>query len=135
MFQRISKVKSLTIKSVIFSASIQIGDCSFIDGMSSAIAVQRSSNIIYKYENQFSDYKIFTQPIILPIIDERLQTRFENQCPFIEVGNIRIIGSSTASVASIGNAGHIRMSSRIKHIRQLDGQKETLNKTAENRNG
>ena len=90
MFQRISKVKSLTIKSIIFSATIQIGDCSFIDGMSSAIAVQRRSNIIYEYENQFSDYKIlFTQPTILPIIDERLQTRFENQCPFIEVGNIR----------------------------------------------
>jgi spore germination protein PE len=119
MFQRISKVKSLTTQSLLFSASIQIGDCSFIDGISSAIAVQRRSNIIYEYENQFSDYKIFAQPTILPIIDEQLQTRFENQCPFIEVGNIRIIGFSTASVASIGNVGHIRMNSRIQHIRQL----------------
>lgn len=125
MLQRVSKVKSLTIKSILYSASIQIGDSTYIDGTSSAIAVQRKSDVIYEYENQFSDYKIFAQPTILPIINEPLQTQFENPCPFIEVGNIRIIGISTAAIASIGNIGHIRMSSRIKHIRQLDSTKGT----------
>ena len=32
MFQRVSKVKSVTATSVIFSATLQIGDCSYIDG-------------------------------------------------------------------------------------------------------
>ncbi len=120
MFQRVSKVKSLSVKSVIFSGSIQIGDSAYIDGMSSAIAVQRRSDRIYEYENQFSDYPIFSRPIIPPIINEPLQLQFENPCPFIKVGNIRILGISTAAITSIGNIGHVRMNSRVKHIRQLD---------------
>ena len=120
MFRRVSKVKSFTVKSVIFSASIQIGDSAYIDGMSFAIAVQRRSEKIYEYEDQFSDYRIFTKPIILPAINEPLQLQFENPCPFIEVGNIRILGISTAAIASIGHIGHARMSSRIHHTRQLD---------------
>lgn len=120
MFQRVSKVKSLSVKSVIFSGSIQIGDSAYIDGTSFAIAVQRRSNKIYEYENQFSDYPIFTKPIILPAINEPLQLQFKNPCPFIEVGNIHILGVSTAAITSIGNIGHVRMNSRVKHIRQLD---------------
>lgn len=119
MLQRISKVKSFTAKSVIFGASIQIGDSSYINGTSNALAIQRRSNLIYDYENQFSDYKLFSQPSLFPIIDEPLHIQFENPCPFIEVGNIQIIGVSTAAIASIGHVDHIRMKSRVKHIRQL----------------
>lgn len=119
MFQRISKVKSFTTQSILFSALIQIGDSSYIDGTSHALAMQRRSDIIYDYEPQFTDYKVFAYPTVFPIIDEPLQIRFENPCPFINVGNIRLIGASTASVASVGQVGHIRMISRIKHVRQL----------------
>lgn len=125
MFQRVSQVRSFTTQSVIFSASIQIGDSTYIDGTSLALAVQRKSDVLHPYKNQISDYTLFTQPTIIPIINEPLQTRFENPCPFIKVGNIRILGVSTASIASIGNIGHIRMRSRIKHIRQLDGKVNT----------
>ncbi len=128
MFRRVSKVKSLTVKSVIFSASIQIGDSACIDGMSSAIAVQRRSEKIYEYESQFSDYRIFTKPIILPAINEPLQLQFENPCPLIEMGNIRILGVSTAAIASIG---HARMHSRVKHIRQLDSNPENTTGAAQ----
>lgn len=119
MFQRISKVKSFTTQSILFSALIQIGDSSYIDGTSYVLAIQRRSDIIYDYEPQFTDYKVFAYPTVFPIIDEPIQIRFENPCPFIDVGNIRLIGASTASVASVGQVGHIRMKSRIKHIRQL----------------
>lgn len=119
MFQRISKVKSFTTQTVLFGAVIQIGDSSYIDGTSYALAIQRRSDIIYDYEPQFTDYQVFAHPTVFPIIDEPIQIRFENPCPFIDVGHIDLIGASTASVASVGQVGHIRMKSRIKHIRQL----------------
>lgn len=122
MFQRISRVKSFTHKSLVNGATIQIGDTSYIDGTSYAIAIQRRSYFIYDYEPQFTDYKVFGYPTVFPIIDEPLQIRFENPCTFIDIGNINIIGASTSAVASVGQVGHIRMKSRIKHIRQLGTQ-------------
>lgn len=119
MFQRISQVKSLTAKSVIFSSGIQIGDSSFIDSTSKVIAVQRNSDLPFRRTYQFSDYPIFFKPTTLPILNEPIRIHFENPCPFIKAGNIRIIGLSTSSLANIGNSKHIRLQTRIKHIRDL----------------
>lgn len=119
MFQRTSKVKTLTTKSILFSSTLQIGDCSYIDSTTDNLAIQRRSEVIYEREDEFSDYKIFFKPKTFPIINESLQVSFHNPCPFIEVEHIRILGISTSSITNIGNVGHVRMSSRIKHIRQL----------------
>ena len=117
MFRRVSKVKSLTVKSVIFSASIQIGDSACIDGMSSAIAVQRRSEKIYEYESQFSDYRIFTKSIIIPkLLMSHFNFNLKTLAPLLKWEYLRILGVSTAAIASIG---HARMHSRVKHIRQL----------------
>ena len=119
MFQRISKVKSLTTTHIIFSSTLQIGDCSFIDGTSYAMAVHRNSELLLERENQFSDYPIFSLPTTFPILNEPIQIHFENPCPFIEVGHIRIIGMTISGITGIGNVGHIRMQSRLKNIRDL----------------
>lgn len=119
MFQRISKVKSVTTQSILFSSVLQIGDCSFIDGTSNVLAIHRNSELPLDREDQFSDYKIFAQPITLPILNEPLHIHFENPCPFIKVDHIRIVGMSVSAFAGIGNVGHIRMQSRVKNIRRL----------------
>ncbi|USK60695.1 spore germination protein GerPE [Peribacillus asahii] len=133
MFGRISKTKSLRVTSIIFSSTLQLGDCSYIDGTSHAIAVQRRSEILYKRDDQFSDYKIFSQPSIFPVISEQLQMRVNNLCPFIETGNIIINAMSTSSIATIGNVGHIRMTSRIHHTRLLDSNLKHATNPALNR--
>ncbi|USK71084.1 spore germination protein GerPE [Peribacillus asahii] len=119
MFQRISKSRSLEATSIVFGSTLQIGDCSYIDGTVHALAVQRRSEILYERDDDFSDYKIFSRPLALPIITEPIQMRFNHLCPFIETGNIYINAISTSSVAGLGNVGHIRMKSKIHHTRQL----------------
>ncbi|MFJ8257354.1 spore germination protein GerPE [Peribacillus asahii] len=130
MFQRISKSRSLEATSIVFSSTLQIGDCSYIDGTVHALAVQRRSEVLHERDDDFSDYKIFFQPFVFPIITEHLQMRFDNLCPFIETGNIRINAVSTGSVVGIGNVGHIRMTSKIHHTRQLDRNYGNSNKSS-----
>jgi len=126
MFQRTSKAKSVKSNSIVFSSTLQIGDCSYIDGTVHALAVQRRSEILYERDDQFSDYEIFSRPLALPLITEPIQMRFNHLCPFIETGHIYINAISTSSVAGLGNVGHIRMKSKIHHTRQLtDNGKST----------
>lgn len=117
MFQRTSKVQTITTKSIIFSSALQVGDCRYIDSTTNALATQRRSEIIYDREDQFNNYKIFFKPATFPLINESLQITFQNPYPFIAVENINILGISTSSIANIGNVDHVRMQSRIKHIR------------------
>ena len=119
MFQRTSKVKTLTTKSIIFSSALQIGDCRYIDSTTNVLATQRRSEIIWDRENQFNHYKIFFKPTTFPFINEPVQMSFDNPCPFIEVEHISILGISTSAVAGIGNVDHVRMQSRVKDIRDL----------------
>ncbi|MGE7764067.1 spore germination protein GerPE [Peribacillus sp. NPDC096540] len=125
MFSRISKVKSLTSKTLFFSSTMQIGDCSYIDGSSLALAIQEKSDNFQPQEFQFSDYSIFKKPFYIPRIDEPILPQFSNPNPFIRVGNVHIIGISTSAVVGVGNVGHIRMESRVKHIRKVPGKKES----------
>lgn len=119
MFQRVSKVKSVTATSLLFSSTLQIGDCSYIDGRANVMAVHRNMEITLLRGNQFSDYPIYSKPIPLPILDEPLLTHFENPCPIIKVDHINIIGATVSAYAGIGNVGHIRMDARVKNIRNL----------------
>ncbi|MFD6439088.1 spore germination protein GerPE [Peribacillus sp. NPDC060186] len=124
MFSRISKVKSLSSKTLSFSSTIQIGDCSYIDGKSQALAIQKKSDNFHSQEFPFSDFSIFKMPLYIPRIDEPFLTQFSNPNPFIRVGNIHIIGISSSAVVGVGNVGHIRMESRVHHLRQLPRKDE-----------
>ncbi|AOH53872.1 spore germination protein GerPE [Peribacillus muralis] len=119
MFSRISKVKSILSDTVSFCSTMQIGDTSYIDGNALALAVQKKSETFGSIDIQFKDYNVFKRPIYLPRLYEPVYSSFSNPNPFIRVGNINIIGISSSSVVGVGNVGHIRMESRVKHIRQV----------------
>ncbi|MCM3676519.1 MULTISPECIES: spore germination protein GerPE [Peribacillus] len=119
MFSRISKVKSLLSDTVSFSSTLQIGDASYIDGNALAIAVQKKSETFDSVDVHFEDYDIFKKPLYIPRLNEFVISRFSNPNPFIRVGNINIIGISSSSVVAVGNVGHARMESRVKHIREV----------------
>ncbi|MFE4703730.1 spore germination protein GerPE [Peribacillus simplex] len=119
MFSRISKVKSLLSDTVSFSSTLQIGDTSYIDGNSQALAVQKRSETFQSVDIHFEDYEIFKRPFYIPRLTEPVISSFSNPNPFIRVGNINIIGISASSVVGVGNVGHARMESRVKHIREV----------------
>ncbi|MBO0999333.1 spore germination protein GerPE [Bacillus sp. SD075] len=119
MFSRISKVKSLLSDTVSFSSTLQIGDTSFIDGNSLALAIQKKSETFHSVDIHFEDFDIFKKPFYIPRLNEPVISRFSNPNPFIRVGNINIIGISSSSVVGVGNVGHARMESRVKHIREV----------------
>ncbi|MDM5213803.1 spore germination protein GerPE [Peribacillus sp. NJ4] len=119
MFSRISKVKSILSDTVSFSSTLQIGDTSYIDGNSLALAIQKKSETFNSFDIHFEDYDIFKKPFYIPRLTEPVISRFSNPNPFIRVGNINIIGISASSVVGVGNVGHARMESRVKHIREV----------------
>ncbi|MDM5357586.1 spore germination protein PE [Peribacillus sp. B2I2] len=119
MFSRISKVKSILSDTVSFSSTLQIGDTSYIDGNSLALAIQKKSETFGSVDVHFEDYDIFKKPFYIPRLNEPVISRFSNPNPFIRVGNINIIGISSSSVVGVGNVGHARMESRVKHIREV----------------
>ncbi|MCK1984357.1 MULTISPECIES: spore germination protein GerPE [Peribacillus] len=119
MFSRISKVKSLLSDTTSFSSTLQIGDTSYIDGNSQALAVQKRSETFQSVDIHFEDYEIFKRPLYIPRLNEPVISNFSNPNPFIRVGNINIIGISASSVVGVGNVGHARMESRVKHIREV----------------
>ncbi|MHC0036756.1 spore germination protein GerPE [Pseudoneobacillus sp. C159] len=119
MLSRTSKVNHLFVYSMLISSFLQIGDSTYVNGLSRALAVQRQAEIFYDYEGEFSQFSIFNEVIPLPLITEEVVYQKVDMSPAIQVGNIRIIGVSTSSGVHIGNSGQIYMESRIKHIRQL----------------
>jgi spore germination protein PE len=125
MFSRISKVGNLSIKTLIFSSTLQIGDTTYIDANSEVFAVQRQEEFFSGNEGDILPYPIFYSPSVYLPIYEPVRTMFINKNPFIKVNNVNFIGISASSVISVGNAGHARMRSRVKHIRQLSDRNST----------
>ena len=127
---RTAHVSSFNINTVGLGSNLQIGDTCEIDAVSHAIAVQKEEEFFFGDEHQFYQYSIFTEPIFLPPIYEPLYFEINNASNNINVQHIDIIGASAASVIHIGNAQHIYLESRIKHIRHLkNGTKNIINET------
>ncbi|MFE4140573.1 spore germination protein GerPE [Peribacillus sp. YIM B13472] len=124
MFSRISKVKSILSDTLSLSSTLQIGDTSYIDGNSLALAVQKKSETFHSVDIHFEDYDIFKKPLYIPRLNEPVISSFSNPNPFIRVGNINIIGISASSLVGVGNVGHARMESRVKHIREVPKKSE-----------
>lgn len=119
MLQRTSSVDTLTVKISAFASTIQLGDSRIINGFSRALAVQREAESFYGYEGNYSSYRVFSEPLPLPVIDENLTYISHHINPIIKVKKIGIIGVSSASILHVGNSQDISMEVRVKHIRQL----------------
>ena len=125
MLQRTSVVNKAKTVVLSFSSTFEIGDVSYYQAMSRALAVQRQKKIFYGIEGSFNDYPIFSEPIPIVPIDENITFHAENLNPIIKVNNINITGVSAASLLQIGSCRHLYAEARIKHIRQLDAPKAT----------
>lgn len=121
MLQRVSSVGGILVRSVLFSSTVLLGDSVNLFGYSRALAVQREREIFFGDEGNFN-HRVFFQPLYLADIYEPVNTFTFNQKPVIKVGTIDIKGISSASVLQVGSTAHIKMESRIKHIRQLEDQ-------------
>lgn len=119
MLQRTSYVDKIAVKIASFASIIQLGDSCIINGLSRAIAVQREAEIFLGNEGSFAAYRVFSEPIPLPQIEEAFSIRTHNPKPLIKVQTIDIIGVSSSSILHVGNSKHISMEARVKHIRQL----------------
>ena len=120
MLQRTSVVELLNVNVVSFSSIIEIGDATYHQALSRALAVQRQKELFYGTEGPYENYPVFVEPIPLPAITENVESHFENLKPIIKVNHINITGVSSASLLQIGNCRHLYAEARIKHIRQLE---------------
>lgn len=120
MFMRTSFVDFIKVKSVQFSSVIQLGDSSYIQGFSRALAVQREARLFYGNEGSFAEFPVFSKPIPFEPILENVSLQTDNlPSSSIKVGAIDILGVSASGVVHVGNSKVIQMESRVKHIRQL----------------
>ncbi len=119
MLQRTSIVEQLHLDSVSFSSVIELGDSSYIQGFSRALAIQREEDIFFGNEGDFNRFPVFSIPFSFLPVEENF-TMFTTQLhPIIKVKTIEVMGTSSAAVIHIGSSNHILMESRVKHIRQL----------------
>ncbi|MBP2241118.1 spore germination protein PE [Cytobacillus eiseniae] len=119
MLQRTSIVNHLKVETISFSSFLEIGDSSYIQGFSRAIAVQREAEIFFGNEAQFQSYSIFKESIPLPPITEVITMNTIQLKPAIKVNTIDILGVSSSSVFHVGNSKHVQLESRVEHIRHL----------------
>jgi spore germination protein PE len=117
MLSRTSKVENLIVKLVSFSSTLQLGDVSFIDGNSTALAIQRETELFYGTEGEEATFTI--PPPVLPITETLTLTK-TNKIPLIKVGDINVLGVSSSSILGVGNVGHVRMQAKVRHIRHLE---------------
>ncbi|KAB2337167.1 spore germination protein GerPE [Cytobacillus depressus] len=122
MLSRTSIVDQFHVDTLIIGSVIEIGDSTFIQGFSRALAVHREVDTFFGNEGNFASYRAYTKPIPFPLIDEAITMQTVNLSPAIKVNSININGVSASSVVHIGSSQHIAMEARIKHIRQLQSR-------------
>ncbi|WP_102271872.1 spore germination protein GerPE [Cytobacillus massiliigabonensis] len=119
MLQRTSVVNYLKVDTVSFSSILEIGDSTFTQGFSRAIAVQREAEAFFGNEADFTSYSAFQIPIPFSPITENISMHSQQLKPIIKVQNIDVIGVSSSSILQIGSSKHISMEARVDHIRHL----------------
>ncbi|MER2058509.1 MAG: spore germination protein GerPE [Niallia sp.] len=107
MLQRTSVVDLINVNTVSFSSIVEIGDATYHQAVSRALAVQRQRELFYGSEGAYEDYDVFREPIPLIPIIENVACHFENIKPIIKVHHINITGISSSSLLQIGNCRHI----------------------------
>ncbi|MDQ0268795.1 spore germination protein GerPE [Cytobacillus purgationiresistens] len=119
MLKRTSVVDHIKVDTFGFSSIFEIGDTSYIQGFSRALALQRDTDVFYGKEGSFSEYDIFTEPFQVSPITENIDIQTFHLQPIIKVNKIDIIGVSASSFLHIGSTKDISLESRVKHFRQL----------------
>jgi spore germination protein PE len=119
MLERTSVLNTVKVNSASFASTIQLGDSRTINGFSRALAVQREADVFYGKEGNFSNYLVFSEPIPLLPITEKITISTHNKLPVIKVNTISIIAMSSAAILHVGNSENISLEARVKHIRQL----------------
>lgn len=119
MLQRTSVVNHIKVETISFSSILEIGDSTFTQGFSRAIAVQREAEAFFGYEAEFKSYSAFQIPIPFSPITENISMHSQQLNPITKVQNIDVIGVSTSSILQVGSSKHISMEARIDHIRHL----------------
>jgi spore germination protein PE len=115
---RYSIVNDFKLRTLSFSAVLQIGDSNEITSYQKAFAVQRERQVFFSSEGDFRQYPIFNELIPLPAPKGPVNFYKMDESPIV-VDKIDIIGSSFSSVLHFGQTGNVYMESRVKHIRQL----------------
>jgi spore germination protein PE len=123
MGYRYSIVNDIKLRTLSFSAVLEIGDSTEITTSQKAFAVQREREIFFSSEGDFSQYPIFSEPIPLPQPPSPVRITKLDERPIV-VNTINIIGSSFSSVVHIGQTCNVYMESRVKNIRQLKPREE-----------
>jgi spore germination protein PE len=119
MLQRSSVVNAIKVNSASFASTIQLGDSHIINGFSRALAVQREAEVFYGNEGNFLTYPVFSEPIPLLPITEKMTISTHNTLPVIKVNTISILAMSSSAILHVGNSENISLEARVKHIRQL----------------
>jgi spore germination protein PE len=125
MYHRTSVVNNAFVNSIAFSSIFEIGDAFKIDATTKAIAIQREYPLFVENEADFSRYRVFTEHIPIPVVDEEVRTTFIHENPVISVSSVQVTGISSSSIFQIGSTNHVRSEARIKHIRQLQDNDST----------
>ncbi|RIW35310.1 spore germination protein GerPE [Bacillus salacetis] len=115
---RYSIVNDFKLRTLSFSAVLEIGDSNEITSYQKAFAVQRERQFFFSSEGDFNQYPIYSELIPLPVPSTPVNFYKVDESPIV-VNNIDIIGSSFSSVLHIGQTGNVYMEARVKHIRQL----------------
>lgn len=119
MLKRISKVREINVQIVSFSSHLQIGDCKNIYAVSHSLAVKRDQELFFGNEGNLQDFTVFSMPLTLPPITEKLIYRKQNSCGSIFVKDIHTLGVSSSSIIQIGSNDQITLESRRKEIRHI----------------
>ena len=120
MLGRTAHLKESNVNNIVINSVFQVGDMKYLDSISNALAVQAKVVAYTGNEDEdFSRFRIFTMPASVPVIYENFPIYKNDLNPKIRVGCHYTNSVSSSSAFVIGNIGHVRMTSRVHHIRKL----------------
>lgn len=119
MTARSSKVGYVRLISAQLGSILQAGDCFAVSPRSQVFAVQRQVSEYEGNEGNLKEFRIFSQNIPEPVIDEEYSVTTTNRNKEIAVGSLQITGLSAASVIQIGSNRVVDTENRTINIRQL----------------
>jgi spore germination protein PE len=119
LIPRTSAVGNIRINTVGSTSMLEIGDSKQMNLVNGTIAVQREKAIFWQNEFDFSDYRIFSIPLVQPVVHENMTFNVINQVPEITVNRVEVFLLSSSSTLHVGSSGSLNAQARIKHIRHL----------------
>ncbi|WP_170006681.1 spore germination protein GerPE [Bacillus fonticola] len=127
MFERTSKVDYVHSNTLVSASVVQVGDTRTIEAHSYALAYQREAQFFNGKEGDLKQFPIFREHIPLPpVFFEQVEIQTHNPTRQLRVGKMDFTAISSAAVVHIGNVEAVYLESRVKHIRQLLTQEQSV---------